>query len=143
MSCPYFYPVERRDRGSSPQIAMLPLGGDWVGECRAAPAEPWQPGEATLQPLCNLGYARGVCPRFPPETGDADAVRFTVSRDDAAGVQIYFVLERDHHPLAHGPLEYSAAGAAFVNAPAGETFSRQAAAYVESYLHRKREAGRR
>jgi hypothetical protein len=89
-----------------------------------------------LQHLCNLGYARGTCARFPSGEGP-DAVRFTVSRDQGDSLRIYYVLERDHHPFAHGPLDYSVARGAFVDPPAGETVSRQAQAYVESYLRRK------
>jgi hypothetical protein len=131
MSCPYFYPVEPRA-----STAILPLGDRWAGVCRAVPNLPWQPDEATLRRLCNLGYARGTCARFPSGEGP-DAVRFTVSRDQGASLRIYYVLERDHHPFAHGPLDYSVAGGAFVNPPAGETMTRQAQAYVESYLRRK------
>jgi hypothetical protein len=131
MSCPYFYPVEPRA-----STAILPLGDRWAGVCRAVPDLPWQPDEAMLQRLCNLGYARGTCARFPSGDGP-DAMRFTVSRDQGASLRIYYVLERDHHPFAHGPLDYSVASGAFVNPPAGETMSRQAQAYVESYLRRK------
>ena len=131
VSCPYFYPVEPR-----PVAAILPLGDRWAGICRAVPDLPWQPDEAMLQRLCNLGYARGSCARFPSGDGP-DAVRFTVSRDQGDSLRIYYVLERDHHPYAHGPLEYSVAAGAFLNPLAGETMSRQAEAYVESYLRRK------
>ena len=130
MSCPYFYPVEARA-----SAAILPLGERWAGVCRAVPDLPWQPDEAVLARLCNLGYARGACARFPSGEGP-DAVRFTVSRDEGASLQIYFVVERDHHPFAHGPLHYSVAGGAFANPPAGDTMNRQAQAYAESYLRR-------
>jgi len=131
MACPSFYPVEPRAC-----TTILPLGDSWAGVCRAVPNLPWQPDEAMLQRLCNLGYARGTCARFPAVDGP-DAVRFTVSRDEGACLRIYYVLERDHHPFAHGPLDYSVAGGAFVNPPASETMGRQAQAYVESYLRRK------
>jgi hypothetical protein len=114
MSCPYFYPVEPRA-----STAILPLGDRWAGICRAVPDLPWQPDEAVLARLCNLGYARG-------------------SRDQGASLRIYYVMERDHHPFAHGPLDYSVASGTFVETPAGDTMSRQALAYVESYLRRKR-----
>jgi hypothetical protein len=131
MSCPYFYPVEPR-----PSTAILPLGDRWAGECRAVPHLPWQPDEAMLQRLCNLGYARETCARFPSGDGP-DAVRFTVSRDQGASLRIYYVMERDHHPFAHGPLDYSVTRGAFVDLPPGEIAIRQAQAYVESYLRRK------
>jgi hypothetical protein len=131
MSCPYFYPVEPRAF-----TAILPLGDRWAGVCRAVPHLPWQPDEAMLVRLCNLGYARGTCARFPSGDGP-DAVRFTVSRDEGASLGIYYVLERDHHPFAHGPLNYSLARGTFVNPLSGEIVNRQAQAYVESYLRRK------
>jgi hypothetical protein len=130
MSCPYFYPVEPRACA-----AILPLGDRWTGVCRAVPDLPWQPDEAVLG-LCNLGYARGTCSRFPSGEGP-DAVRFMVSRDDGASLRIYYVLERDHHPFAHGPLDYSVAWGTFVNPPDDGTMSLQARAYVESYLRRR------
>jgi hypothetical protein len=49
-------------------------------------------------------------------------------------------LERDHHPFAHGPLEYSLEAGGFGQVPFGDTVTRQAEAYVESYRSRKREA---
>jgi hypothetical protein len=132
MSCPYFDPVAPRVPGSGPESAMLPLGDAWTGICRATPDQPWQPDHATLGPLCNLGYARGTCARFPPGDGP-DAVRFAVSGDRGATVDLYYVIERDHHPFAHGPLEHTSAGVQ----GAGPLLARQAQAYVQSYLRRK------
>jgi hypothetical protein len=136
MSCPYFYPSAPRSLPSDPQAAMLPLGDDWAGVCRAAPENPWQPDAATLRPLCNLGYARGACSRFPDDDGP-DAVRFTVSSDDGATLRLYYVVERNHHPVAHGPLAWSRGIAAFAEQPGSLSLRRQAQAYVESYLRRK------
>jgi len=135
MACPYFYPVTPGVYGNSPETAMLPLGDCWTGICRAAPDSPCHPDEATLRPLCNFGYARGACPRFPPGEGP-DAVRFTVRAANSASVHLYYVLERDHHPFAHGPLEYSLASKSLVKPPPGENLDRQAQAYAESYLSR-------
>ena len=120
---------------------MLPLGDDWVGLCRAISGQPWEPDQASLASFCNLGYARGSCPRFPEEAdGGPDAVRFTISRDDGRTVEVYYVVERDHHPFAHGGLEFLRAGAAFAVPPPAEILHRQALAYVTSYLRRKAEA---
>jgi len=129
MSCPYFYPTE--SRGGS---ALLPLGDSWTGQCHADPDHLEHP-ENTLS--CNLGYARGQCCRFPDDPGP-DAVRFTISHHDATGLLLYYVMERDHHPFAHGPLEYSfAAGFGPMSNP---LLQRQATAYVESYQRRKQDA---
>jgi hypothetical protein len=116
---------------------MLPLADEWAGVCRAIRGETCAPEETALRPLCNLGYARGQCPRFP-DGALADAVRFTIRQDDGLSLRLYYVLERDHHPFAHGPLEYSLAAAAFTPAPPDPLLYRQAEAYVASYLRRKR-----
>jgi hypothetical protein len=152
MSCPYFDPVAPWGAGSGPENAMLPLGGMWDGLCRAIPGEAWQPDQATLQPLCNLGYARGICARFPEGDGP-DAVRFAVAGDDGATLRLCYVIEQNHHPFAHGTFAHGTlAHGAFANgpldnpdAPAGISpplLARQAGAYIRSYLRRKREACR-
>ena len=138
MCCPYFYPLAPRTSGYDPQNAMLPLGDLWSGVCCAGTPQPWHPDDATLKPLCNLGYARGACRRFPAE--GPDAARFAVREDDGARLRIYYVLERDHHPFAHGPLEFSSIGGTCLGGSPGETVARQAQAYVASYLRRKLEA---
>lgn len=136
MACPYFYPIERRAPGSTAHDAMLPLGDCWSGLCGALTGRPAAPDDPTLRPLCNLGYARGNCARFPAGDGP-DAVRFTIMRDAGAAIGISYVIERDHHPFAHGQLEYSAATGAFTERPGGEILERQAQAYAESYRRRK------
>lgn len=138
MACPYFYPLEPRATDADSRTSMLPLGDLWAGVCRALPGKGCQPEESAVRPLCNLGYARGQCPKFPADSADADAVRFTVQRDDGRSLHLYYVLERDHHPLAHGPLEYLLPSAGFVQPPSAAVLQRQAEAYVSSYLRRKR-----
>ena len=133
MCCPCFDPVEPR-AGSGSQHARLPLGDFWSGVCRAGS----EPEDAAL-PCCNLGYARGNCSRFP-ENQDLDAVRFGVAAEDAAAVRIRYIIERQHHPFAHGWLEYSLEAKAFAHSPADEILHRQARAYLTSYLRRKVEA---
>jgi hypothetical protein len=122
MSCPYFYPTE--SRGGR---ALLPLGDRWAGLCHTDPASPAEPQDSLR---CNLGYARGQCTRFPDDAGP-DAVRFTIARDDAAGVQLCYVVERDHHPFAHGLIDSGSAEAT------ASLLRQQAAAYLESYRRRK------
>jgi hypothetical protein len=140
MACPYFYPVTACGRAG--ENALLPLGDCWEGVCHATADTPWQPEEAALRPMCNLGYARGNCSRFPENEGP-DAVRFVIADDDGSRVKIYYVVERDHHPFAHGPLHFSRVPGEFDAAPSGEILTRQATAYVESYMRRKSEASRR
>ena len=143
MACPYFYPTEPRSSPGSAARIPLPLGDFWAGECRATPLHPCQPDDPDLRRLCNLGYARGNCGRFPSSPDGPDAVRFTISGDQGSLLRLYFVIERDHHPFAHGPLDYSPALHAFTNPPESGNLERQASAYVESYFRRKIEAQRR
>ena len=131
MSCPYFFPVEMRGGR-----AVLPLGENWAGECRAIPDRPLQPEESMLR-HCNLGYVRLSCPRFPADDGP-DAVRFTISSHEGDIVRISYVKERNHLPFAHGFLACSLASGEW-NAPSDEMLRRQAQAYLESYLRRKKE----
>jgi hypothetical protein len=142
MACPYFYPLEPRRSLGGVQNAMLPLGDLWAGQCRAVAGQPCEPADGDLRPLCNLGYARGTCGRFPAAQDGPDAVRFNISSDEGSLLRIDYVMERDHHPFAHGPLKFSISGGDFSNLPPGENFGKQARAYVESYLRRKAEAAR-
>ena len=143
MSCPYFDPVERHPRAAGAQLALWPLGDAWTGACHADPRGPARPDECAIERLCNLGYARGVCPRFPADDHGPDAARFTLRQDDGASLRLYYVLERDHQPFAHGPLEFPLDREVFTTAPAGTLTARQARAYIASYLRRKAAAGGR
>ena len=138
MACPYFYPTERFGQNVWPHPARLPLGDGYAGICGVNPAADFRPDENRLREYCNLGYARGVCDRFP-NAACADAVRFTVSGDQDGIIIIYYALEKDHRPCGHGPLEYDKARRAFVAPPVDRMLHRQAEAYVESYLRRKME----
>ena len=115
---------------------MLPLGESWAGHCRAVPGGQ-QPDNSALR-SCNLGYARGTCPWFPSGDGP-DAVRFTISRHDHDTVSISYVVERDHHPFAHGALACAVSSGQWSEPSADATLLRQAQAYLESYLRRKKE----
>jgi hypothetical protein len=132
MSCPYFFPVEMR--GGS---ATLPLGESWTGHCRAVPGG-FQPDDAALRQCCNLGYARHSCSRFPAGDGP-DAVRFTISSHEGDILSIYYVVERDHHPFAHGAMACSVSTGQWNHPAVDPTLLRQAQAYAESYLRRKKE----
>lgn len=87
MACPFFLPTGAlRETGwSVPPRA--PLGALCEGECHAGP----HPAPADHE-LCNFGYARGVCSRFPQDA-PVDAARFSGES---------YVLERDHRPIEHG-----------------------------------------
>ena len=139
MACPYFYPVERRTPDTDPRSAMLPLGGTWTGLCRAGTAVA-KPEEKCQSALCSLGYARGVCARFPTDDAGPDAVRFAITREQPNSLHLYYVLERNHQPFAHGKLEYTLPSGQVAGMLSAETLQRQAEAYVASYLLRKKEA---
>ena len=137
MSCPCFCQRHpRRTGASAPASALLPLGDAWAGVCLAQPGNPLEPGDACLS-LCNLGYARQTCARFPAGT-EADAVRFAIAREDGHSLRIQFVLERGHHPLDNGQIEYLFEEDAFQPPLPPTAFAAQARAYAASYLRRKR-----
>jgi hypothetical protein len=142
MSCPCFRPRQPRTGDFRPASALLPLGDDWTGVCLAYPSDPADPGDACLS-LCNLGYARGTCARFPSDT-PADAVRFAIACDGGHTLRIHFALERAHHPFEHGQIEFHVEDEAFQpSLPAtGTAFTAQARAYAASYLRHKRDAAR-
>ena len=139
VACPFFSPVEPAPLSSAASHALLPLGDAWAGLCHAAPENPFQPGVETLYPICNIGYARARCPRFPG--GDApDAIRFCITADRGNLLQLYYVVERGHLPLAHGALEFSPSEQTFRPTPELEAIVRLARAYIASYFRRKSEA---
>ena len=67
-------------------------------------------------------------------------MRFTVRSESGSQVGLYYVIERDHHPFAHGRMDYDTAAGAWTVAPASTSLALQAHAYVESFLRRKSEA---
>ena len=142
VACPYFQAVNPRRQTDSSRSAMLPLGDAWDGVCCANPDSAWQPDEVTLLSHCNMGYARGCCSHFPAADGP-DAVRFTIAADTPESLRLYHVVERDHHPWSHGPLEFSRLRGAFEGEPAGEATLGLARAYIKSYLRRISEASTR
>jgi hypothetical protein len=113
----------------------VPLGDLWRGVCRAEDA-PYTPDDSAVSELCNMGYARGRCPRYV-QADAGDAVRFLIARDRDELIRIQYVVERDHHPYAHGALEYSRQLGAFSGSSATAVLARQALAFVTSYLRRR------
>ncbi|MEO7145590.1 MAG: hypothetical protein ABI165_19010 [Bryobacteraceae bacterium] len=138
MACPYFEPRASvmDSRWGTP--ARLPLGDAHVGVCRSPLNGPREMDNFDLRgfDLCNMGYARGRCRSFP-EDAAADAVRFSVSHDDARLVRIQFIMEREHTPLEHGVLEYAIESGTFPGGGPETLVHRQARMFAESYLRRK------
>ena len=135
MACPFFYPLARFESNSWAVPPRLPLGDPYTGECRATGAA-FQPEEHCVREICNVGYGRGRCDRFP-ETAPADAVRFHVAEDGGEALRVQYVLERDCWPAQHGALECSAESVAGTD---DEILRKQAAAFLASYLRRRSES---
>jgi hypothetical protein len=131
MACPFFYAIEPASRHP---LRPVPLGDWYGGECRARSGE-FRPTDPALLTLCNLGYARGECPRFP-EGAAADAVRFALAADGPI-LSIRFAVERQHQPREHGVLEYSVAARRLAAPHRDPVLTRLAEAYAEAYLRRK------
>jgi hypothetical protein len=131
MACPFFDPQRTIEPGAWTHRPRLPLGDACGGVCHSSPSEPFEPAEEHQSELCNRGYARGLCERFPASSA-ADAVRFSVVAGDCGGpLRVVYVLEKDHAPWSYGTLEFPALEAA----PAvDDLLMRQARAFVESHL---------
>ena len=129
-------PAGRLDQGAWAPAPRLPLGDPYSGACHAHPSEVFEPGEAAQRDLCNCGYARGRCAHFPDDS-PADAVRFSVTGDEAGRVRLVYIIERNHSPAEHGCLEYAIDEERLVNVHTSEILAKQARAFVESYLKRR------
>jgi hypothetical protein len=133
MACPFFYPIARFETTGWVIPPRLPLGDPYAGECRACGGA-FQPEETRVREVCNLGYGRNCCERFP-QSAEADAVRFHVREDAGELIKIQYVFERDCWPKEHGVLEWKAATISC--GPDDEVLRRQASAFAESYLRRR------
>jgi len=132
MACPYFYPLARFESSGWIVPPRLPLGDAFAGECRATESV-FQPDEEKTRQVCNVGYGRGRCDHFPPDAA-ADAVRFNLSQDAGALIHIQYIYEKECWPGEQGKLEYSNGA----EPDSGNAIlSRQATAFVESYLRRR------
>jgi len=120
----------------------FPLGDSFGGACHARPSEVIEPPEAHQRELCNCGYARTRCDRFPG--GDAaDAVRFSVTAETPNRLSVVYVVEKDHAPAEFGTLEYLIADARLNGPQISDVLVQQARAFLESYLSRRVQAGKR
>jgi hypothetical protein len=135
VACPFFAPSRRLEIAGWVRPPRFPLGGTFGGACHASPADVIEPPEAQQRELCNCGYARGRCDRFPGE-GAADAVRFSVTEDTAKRLRVIYVIEKDHAPDRFGTLEYSIDDGR-LDGPIGDILAQQVRAFLESYLGRR------
>ena len=84
-----------------PNDELQPLGRAYLGRCHAAgPAQEPPSGEAQIK-LCNHGYARGLCERFPKDH-DVDANRFSRTQNGIVWIE----------EAAYAPLRFGAASEA-------------------------------
>src|ERR1700694_3502130 len=115
-------PIERLAEGPWTHSPRVSLGDAYRGVCTASPVEPFlEPPEAAQRDLCNCGYARGICDRFP--AGDAaDAVRFSVTSHLEGRLRVVYVFEKNHSPDSHGVFDFPSAEAPL----AGTLLTRQA-----------------
>jgi len=135
MACPYFYPAARFESDSWAIPPRLPLGDAYAGECRAS-NQPFQPDESQVREVCNLGYGRGRCSRFPADA-KADAVRFHIAEDGAALIRIQYVFEKDCWPQSHGLLDCVNPTGDVSSGPEDPILRKQAVAFAASYARRR------
>jgi hypothetical protein len=135
VACPFFFPVERFEDGAWLKPPRLPLGDPCRGVCYA-PGDPATPSTDELRTLCNLGYARGTCTRFPADA-EADAIRFSITKDRDETVDLIYIFEKDYGPLRHGTLRYQTAESRLCDAPANPILCAQAERFLESYIRRR------
>jgi hypothetical protein len=134
VACPFFLPVSRLDQDAWIHPPRLPLSDPYQGVCHAD-HELFEPSEQSQRELCNCGYARGHCDRFPVESA-ADAVRFSITGEQEGIVELVYVVERNYAPVEYGQLQYSKAESRLTNPAIGEVLAAQARAFLGSYLRR-------
>jgi hypothetical protein len=136
VACPFFVPSRRLDLSGWVRPPRLPLGDAWAGTCEARAGEIFEPPESQQREVCNCGYARGRCDRFPG-IGAPDAVRFSVTHDTPARLLVVYVVEKDHAPAEFGTLEYTVDSASLNGPPMSNILVRQVQAFLASYLSRR------
>jgi hypothetical protein len=138
VACPFFVPSRRLEIAGWVRPPRFPLGDPFGGACHAQPAEIVEPPEARQRELCNCGYARGRCDRFPGGSA-ADAVRFSVTDDSPSRLLLVYVVEKDHAPAEFGTLQYAIDDARLEAPDISDILVQQARAFLESYLSRRAE----
>lgn len=88
--------------------------------------------------VCNTGYARSRCPRFPSDTLH-DAVRFHVASENGDLIRLQYVYEKQWWPGDHGTLEYSRSLHAIATDAGTNLLRQQAAAFAASWVRKTTE----
>ena len=136
MACPFFVPSRRLEAAGWVRPPRFPLGDSFGGTCHARPSDIIEPPEAHQRELCNCGYARSRCDRFPGG-GAPDAVRFSVTDDTPTRLLLVYVIEKDHAPAEFGTLEYAVGDARLDGLAITEILAQQARAFLDSYLRQR------
>jgi hypothetical protein len=136
VACPFFVPSRRLETAGWVRPPRFPLGDPFGGACHARPAEVIEPPEVRQRELCNCGYARGRCDRFPSDSA-GDAVRFSITDETPAKLLVVYVVEKDHAPAEFGTLEYTVHDAHLDGPHLSEVLAEQARAFLGSYLRRR------
>jgi hypothetical protein len=115
----------------------LPLGDPCRGHCTTGLDTAAQPCLDEIRKLCNLGYARGRCPRFPAAYDGADAIRFSITRHEGDAVGLVCIFEKDYSPGRYSAMIYDTRAARFTTPMESPCLEAQARKFVDSYLNRK------
>jgi hypothetical protein len=114
----------REGRAARP-TARAPPCCRWAmpGTASAAPipASPGNPTRSLCSPSATWATPADAARAFPTATDPTR--RASPSRGWPGNLRVYYVLERDHRPFAHGPLEFSRAGGSMAGESASESTS--------------------
>lgn len=136
MACPFFMPTQKCEAALWQHPSRLPLGAGWEGRC-CSPGHENSPPNTDELDGCNMGYAAN-CSRLPDERS-CDAVRFGIAGDSGLHVQVFYVCEAKHLPVAHGTLDYDVGAGAWVARQPDERIQKMAECYLQAYTMRKQQ----
>ncbi len=130
LPCPWFLPVTRLTSDEWIHAPRMPLGDPFSGVCKARADDPFIPKDPELRELCNCGYARGRCDRFPPDS--ADAIRFSVIQKSETTIRVAWAVECAHAPKEFGTLVSIEGKITAPSCAAAPLLAAQAAAFIRS-----------
>lgn len=101
MPCPLFEPQKKTELAQSP-LGRFPLLFEFEGACGSTTPKG---GDQQHLQICNLGYAKGRCSRFPDDF-PVSAVRFHVTAKTAQVLSVLVLEEADHWPYFSYPIKF-------------------------------------